>query len=100
MSVEGNIKVLEMKLASFIQTLIGTRPFITLSSRRETIRERLRNHALKVLALTLASHHAEHRPHNEVLAECQVRYGAQVDEWVEQNLDLIAEIKMEAGDQP
>ena len=101
MNTEADLRLLSERATDFVQKLTGTRMafLFLINTPKDMTREWLREQVLQRITLVLTSRREEMREFEGIMTECKARYGAQVDEWIEQNVALIAEIKMGAGDE-
>jgi len=85
---------LGMITRSFVERLIGTR-CPTLHIKPDLLgREWLRQRIFDLISMAIFTLPKEPRSHDEVFNECVSRYDTVVGKFIDENLDLIAEIKM------
>jgi hypothetical protein len=92
--MRNRVSLLGMNVRSFVERTIGHRSGPFFIEPKKLSREWLRDRILNLISLATFTVPTEIRDQDAVFVECVSRYGTAVGKFIEENLDLIAEIKM------
>lgn len=88
------VTILRKKAQAFIEKLIDHPPGYLYINTQTISRQALRGRMIHLIAKMLSWQSGEAQVREKTTSECVARYGPAIDAFIEENVDLIAEIRM------